>query len=402
MWGIILLVGIVLALIIFFVASNYRLVNKDTPQEPQRVGIQRGAMRPNATFSRDHSVVGAIIPDTIGDQLVTGELISLGAADIAPPVGTILVNTAPGDVQMELLVGTPISPLQGIDVPESFDCREKWPGLITNPYHQGACGSCWAFSAAQAVSDRFRIAEPKNTELTTRFMYRPFVEGVQYPVMNNISPYELVYCDTCDNNFPLATEYVSGPDAPNCDLGCEGGFLQVVYSFLMEHGATTLLTNPACCDPVITDCPCRRLDIPDDVPANDGCPPYNQEARLYKPSRVYSLVSPTESKEIRRRKIMEDVFQRGPLTVGYAVYQSFYNFFINNPDGVYSDLVRPPNDRLIGGHAVNIVGWGTDADTGIFYWLIRNSWGEAWGDNGYFRIEYSFEGLLDNVMAAEV
>lgn len=49
--------------------------------------------------------------------------------------------------------------------------------------------------------------------------------------------------------------------------------------------------------------------------------------------------------------------------------------------GVYDTYVPSESN-----HIVSIVGWSTDKKTGEQYWIVRNSWGEYWGEMGYFRI----------------
>lgn len=48
--------------------------------------------------------------------------------------------------------------------------------------------------------------------------------------------------------------------------------------------------------------------------------------------------------------------------------------------GVYSHV----SGGLAGGHAVKLIGWGNES--GMDYWLCANSWGPAWGMQGYFKI----------------
>ena len=71
------------------------------------------------------------------------------------------------------------------------------------------------------------------------------------------------------------------------------------------------------------------------------------------------------------------------------------NFRISKEKG-YQNLKKPKtgfynfadisDEKLLGGHAVMAVGY--DDNKGHF--VVRNSWGMEWGDNGYFYMPYEF------------
>ena len=54
-------------------------------------------------------------------------------------------------------------------------------------------------------------------------------------------------------------------------------------------------------------------------------------------------------------------------------------------EGVYtSDTCKGGPEDV--NHAVLAVGYGVDKDTGLGYYIVKNSWGAQWGDDGYFKI----------------
>lgn len=53
----------------------------------------------------------------------------------------------------------------------------------------------------------------------------------------------------------------------------------------------------------------------------------------------------------------------------------------------YDNGIVNSTDCLVGtNHAVTAVGWGTDEKTGGEFWIIKNSWGTTFGENGYIRV----------------
>jgi hypothetical protein len=81
--------------------------------------------------------------------------------------------------------------------------------------------------------------------------------------------------------------------------------------------------------------------------------------------------------------IQQEIKSNSTVTANMQIYSSFYNFFHQYPDGVYD--IMNHTDLLLGGHAVSVIGWGQTQD-GVKYWLVRNTWGTRWGDQGCFRI----------------
>lgn len=78
--------------------------------------------------------------------------------------------------------------------------------------------------------------------------------------------------------------------------------------------------------------------------------------------------------------VKAEIFSRGPVTAGVAGH-----YLKNYTGGIIFDdyTLRDAHPT----HEVSIIGWDIDLETGIEYWIIRNSWGEFWGEMSFFRLE---------------
>lgn len=82
------------------------------------------------------------------------------------------------------------------------------------------------------------------------------------------------------------------------------------------------------------------------------------------------------------KELKEAVAFAGPVSITFQVVGDFRGY----ASGVYTSPTcgnRPEDVN----HAVLAVGYGRDSATGKDYWIVKNSWGPTWGDQGYFKIE---------------
>ena len=86
----------------------------------------------------------------------------------------------------------------------------------------------------------------------------------------------------------------------------------------------------------------------------------------------YEILTPNNQDEV-----MQHLAEVGPLAV--AVYASSWGAYSG---GVFEGC--PYTSNIAINHAVQLVGYGTDPAEGD-YWIVRNSWGPGWGEDGYIR-----------------
>ena len=96
--------------------------------------------------------------------------------------------------------------------------------------------------------------------------------------------------------------------------------------------------------------------------------------------------------------MMLALIKNGPIAVGFEVYNDFSAY----KGGVYehTSLVDRFNPLELTNHAVLVVGYGV-TESGLKYWVVENSWGEDWGENGFFRIRRGTDECAIESMAVE-
>ncbi|XP_047504915.1 cathepsin B-like [Pieris napi] len=231
------------------------------------------------------------------------------------------------------------------DLSENFDPRNKWPNCPTlnEVRDQGSCGSCWAFGAVEAMTDRYCI----------------YSNGTKH---FHFSAEDLLSCCSV------------------CGLGCNGGMPTLAWEYWKHFGIVSggnYNSSQGCLPYQIPPCehhvPGDRLPCSGDT-RTPKCVRKCQDTSSYKGDKLYGkhIYSVRGGEE----HIRAELYKNGPVEAAFTVYSDFLTY----KSGVYKHTVG----NALGGHAVKIMGWGVE--NGVKYWLVANSWNSDWGDNGFFKI----------------
>ncbi len=297
---------------------------------------------------------------------------------------TILRRSIPGAVKaaMDVFCDQP-DVCDFTNLPDSFDCRKKWPAKITRSLNQKKCGSCWAFALTTALSDRIRIhskvGENKikfagnkwKEEVLVRTNDTPLMNEIHYEddiILDSLSPYTFAGCGICElaeKMDPIIRTYFTKENI--CNLCCDGGVIQYACIYAFAEGTISISKDP---DPF--DYTCTNYT---------GAP-------IYRAKTIYNLVDID--------MIKANIYFKGPVIAGFLVMDTFDKEKGKIPGtDIYTEV-----GSEVGGHAISIMGWGKmKDDSGVFidYWLCRNSWGHHWHTDGYFKIKMGSCGIEEDV-----
>ena len=192
------------------------------------------------------------------------------------------------------------------------------------------CGSSWAIATAASLSDRFR-----------------YQTNGKWPT-HELAAQVLINCDG-DNN------------------GCSGGDPYYAYKYIYDNG----IPDESCLPLTGMEERCTKLNICRSCTDNGSCTP------VYDYTNYYITSYGRASSEFEMKY---QIYKYGSITCNIRVTNNFENYH----HGIFTDK----SGSTLYTHTVSVVGWGSEV--GIPYWIVRNTWGSYWGENGFARIQRGY------------
>lgn len=205
--------------------------------------------------------------------------------------------------------------------------------MMTPVKDQSGCGSCWAFSAMGVYESVYKIMHGKELDLSEQYVV-DCVEGVT-------------------------------PAGVKADCGsCSGGNVPFLFRAMVTNGVALESQFPYQAE----NKTCSRKNA-------------NMPYRIKQQGYV-SYNTPTV------KEIKEAICKYGPVFSSLKATE----FFMAYGGGVYDEKVEVSSPRDTN-HAIVIAGWDDSKNA----WLVRNSWSDQWGENGYVWVEYGCANIGNNV-----
>ena len=309
-------------------------------------------------------------------------------------------------------------------LPSHFEPQWKeWKQWITPIQNQGTCGSCWAFASVNTLTDRFNIWSRQKFH------------------QQSLSPTLLILCnDLLDIIFSKNTEAINNIKNPfqsslntYRNASCNGNSLVIAFLYLQIYGTTNQecfpyntsiylerninnylgirpsldtfsefldvnLTTISKYDPNVSAPSCYYYNPNSIRPFSYCIDTFNPVFGIFygSPAQHYNILFFYGIGSLDERWIRYEIWKFGPVCSSFLVFDDFYRF---DPlkDKVYIHDPKTGNNP-IGGHAVEIVGWG-EIDQ-IPFWWIKNSFGSEYGQDGYFRFlrGHNHCGIEENII----
>lgn len=95
---------------------------------------------------------------------------------------------------------------------------------------------------------------------------------------------------------------------------------------------------------------------------------------------------------VAANSLMAEILVNGPVVVVLDVSKHDWNLFQNYSGGVFVPTLNGTADEFFR-HCLMVYGWGKDNQSGREYWMVQNSWGMNWGNQGKGKIVKNFNWL---------
>ncbi len=193
-------------------------------------------------------------------------------------------------------------------------------GAVTPVKDQGQCGSCWSFSNTGALEGAYWL---------------------KYGKLMSFSEQELVDCSNLKNGGP--------------NMGCNGGQISQTMDWIGKNGGL---------------CAEESYPYTSGVTKTGGtCNSKSCTAVSGTKVASHTDVSPNSDSAMMSALALQ------PVSVGIEADQRAFQLYSS---GVFTDSCGTNID-----HAVLLVGYGHDDASNLDYYILKNSWGTSWGDQGY-------------------